>query len=349
MLVCFDRPVQYEAELVHLQEVTGARIVQRTAVFGQVRLFAERRVVVVGRPALDRSPDRRRAARHAAPVRARTSTRPSPTACSTSPCTGCRRRASAPRSSSTSRTSSGRRWTWRRSSTPRTLSITNRQHFPALFASLQQHDLATLVTADGSVMYLGVGLRSSAEAERAVDSDRGMRHRSAQRFSYDHPSTTIAVVSDNGPVTIFRQGRAIGLAGELTFAGARIGPPRPAPDGSDHRRLRVEPEAQAAGDLEAPDRRAGCAATPCATSRHARSSGVGRRTPLIPAASLTRSTTRRPSRAAVTIRSRRRMRSSTVERLGPRALLPDVVDRRRRACPRRRRSSPSPSPTAIWA
>ena len=92
------------------------------------------------------------------------------------------------------------------------LSIKNRQHYPALFASLQQHDLATLVTADGSIEYLGVGLRSSAEAERNVDSHRGMRHRSAQRFSYDHPSTTIAVVSDNGPVTIFRNGRAIGLS-----------------------------------------------------------------------------------------------------------------------------------------
>ena len=45
VLVCFDRPVQYEAELVQLQEATGARIVQRTAVFGQVRLFTERRVV----------------------------------------------------------------------------------------------------------------------------------------------------------------------------------------------------------------------------------------------------------------------------------------------------------------
>ena len=91
------------------------------------------------------------------------------------------------------------------------LSVKDRQHYPALFASLQQHDLATLVTADGDVVYLGVGLRSSVEAERNVDSDRGMRHRSAQRFSYDHPSTTIAVVSDSGPVTIFRNGRAIGL------------------------------------------------------------------------------------------------------------------------------------------
>jgi hypothetical protein len=92
------------------------------------------------------------------------------------------------------------------------LSLRNRQHYPALFASLQQHDLATLVTADGSVEYLGVGLRSSEEAERNTDLEqRGMRHRSAQRFSYDHPSTTIAVVSDNGPVTIFRGGREIAL------------------------------------------------------------------------------------------------------------------------------------------
>ena len=112
-------PVQYEAELVHLQEVTGARIVQRTAVFGQVRLFAERRVDLVGRPELDRPPDRRGAADGAAPVRARPRPGRRPRACSTSPCTGCRRRASAPRSSSTSRASSGRRWTWRRSSTPR--------------------------------------------------------------------------------------------------------------------------------------------------------------------------------------------------------------------------------------
>src|SRR5215203_5694109 len=40
-LVCFERSVQYEADLVELQQVTGARIVQRTAVFGQVRLFTE--------------------------------------------------------------------------------------------------------------------------------------------------------------------------------------------------------------------------------------------------------------------------------------------------------------------
>ena len=211
MLVCFDRPVQYEAELVPLQEVTGARIVQRTVVFGQVRLFAERRVISWdGQSWSDRptasalldalcqsAPDLDRAVAHGllelavhwlSPARV---------------------------GATIVVHEQGFVWDSMDVATkfraPK-LSIQNRRHFPALFASLQQHDLATLVTAEGSVEYLGVGLRSSTDAERNVDSDRGMRHRSAQRFSYDHPSTTIAVVSENGPVTIFRNGLAINLS-----------------------------------------------------------------------------------------------------------------------------------------
>jgi hypothetical protein len=209
-LVCFDRPVQYEAELVQLQQATGARIVQRTAMFGQVRLFTDRRVVAwdgqtwTDRPTaaalvdalLESAPDLDPAVAHGlldlavhwlSPARV---------------------------GATIVVHELGFQWASMDVATkfhaPK-LSIKNRQHYPALFASLQQHDLATLVTAEGSVEYLGVGLRSSEEAERAVDSDRGMRHRSAQRFSYDHPSTTIAVVSENGPVTIFRNGRAVGL------------------------------------------------------------------------------------------------------------------------------------------
>jgi hypothetical protein len=211
LLVCFDRPVQYEAELVQLQQASRARIVQRTAVFGQVRLFTERRVVSwdgqawTDRPtavalldgldgvAPDLDPDVARgllelAVHWLSPARI---------------------------GATIVVHADNFEWASMDVSTkfraPR-LSLRNRQHYPALFASLQQHDLATLVTADGSIEYLGVGLRSSAEAERNVDSDGGMRHRSAQRFSYDHPSTTIAVVSDSGPVTVFRAGRAIGLA-----------------------------------------------------------------------------------------------------------------------------------------
>lgn len=210
-LVCFDRSIQYEADLVRLQEATGARIVQRTAVFGQVRLYGERRVIAWNGQAWTHrttaagllptlrecAPDLDAAVAHGlldlavhwlSPARI---------------------------GATVVVHEEGFDWDSMDVATkfraPQ-LWITNRQHYPALFAAFQQHDLATLVTSDGNVRYLGVGLRASAEAERDVDNSRGMRHRSAQRFSYDHPSTTIAVVSENGPVTIFRDGAAVVLA-----------------------------------------------------------------------------------------------------------------------------------------
>ena len=39
-----------------------------------------------------------------------------------------------------------------------------------------------------------------------MTTDRGMRHRSAQRYSHDHPTATIVVVSEDGPVSVFRGG-----------------------------------------------------------------------------------------------------------------------------------------------
>ena len=210
LLACFDRPVQYEAELVHLQEVTSARIVQRTLMFGQVRLFAEGRVVSWDGQSWN---DRPTAAALVPTLRT--------CAPDLDPDVAHGLLDLAVHWLSPARIGAtivvheqGFQWASMDVATKfhaPPLSIKNRQHFPALFASLQQHDLATLVTADGTVEYLGVGLRSSTEAERYVDSNRGMRHRSAQRFSYDHPSTTIAVVSDNGPVTIFRGGDALSL------------------------------------------------------------------------------------------------------------------------------------------
>lgn len=220
-LACFDRPVQYEAELVVLQQVSGARIVQRSPLRGQVRLFTDGRVVAWdGRSWTDRAtaaallPSLLRAVPNCDPDVARGLLEL--TVHWLSP---------ARVGASIVAHESSFDWSSMDASTkfraPR-LSLKNRQHYPALFASLQQHDLATLVTAEGGVEFLGVGLRSSDEAERNTDrEDRGMRHRSAQRFSYDHPSTTIAVVSENGPVTIFRNGRAILL--EPTIVGSPTG------------------------------------------------------------------------------------------------------------------------------
>ena len=67
------------------------------------------------------------------------------------------------------------------------LQLTNRRHFWAIYAALASHDLATIVAPDGRVLKIGVGLRTSPEAYASIPADRGMRHRSAQRFSYDHP------------------------------------------------------------------------------------------------------------------------------------------------------------------
>ena len=213
-LACFDRSVQYEADLVALQQMTGARIVQRSAVFGQVRLFTEQRVVSWdGQGWIDR------------PTAAALLQRLLECSPDIDPDVARGLLDLSVHWLSPSRVGativvheSNFEWASMDVSTkfraPQ-LSLKNRQHYPALFASLQQHDLATLVTADGGVQYLGVGLRSSEEAERNTDREhRGMRHRSAQRFSYDHPSTTIAVVSENGPVTIFRGGRAVGLTAD---------------------------------------------------------------------------------------------------------------------------------------
>jgi hypothetical protein len=210
VLACFDRPVQFEAELVALQESTGARIVQRTAVLGQVRLFTDQRVISWSGQDWTVRPT---AAALLSALRA--------CAPDLDPAVGQGLLDLTVHWLSPARVGATivvheEAFEWgsmdvsTKSRAPR-LSLTNRQHYPALFASLLQHDLATLVGADGSVAYLGVGLRSSEEAERNVDTNRGMRHRSAQRYSYDHPSTTIAVVSEDGPVTIFRNGRAIGL------------------------------------------------------------------------------------------------------------------------------------------
>lgn len=91
------------------------------------------------------------------------------------------------------------------------LSVLERHHYPPLFAVLAQTDLATLVDINGAVGSLGVGLRSSVESERAVQMSTGMRHRSAARYTWDHHHTVAFVVSEDGPVTLFRRGLPIAV------------------------------------------------------------------------------------------------------------------------------------------
>lgn len=91
------------------------------------------------------------------------------------------------------------------------LSVAKRHHYPAIFAALAQTDLATLISAEGWLTALGVGLHSSIESEAAVTMAHGMRHRSAGRYTWDHGHTVAFVVSEDGPVTLFRHGAPIAV------------------------------------------------------------------------------------------------------------------------------------------
>ena len=210
-LACFERTMIFEIDLVHLQEITGAAVVQRTPVLDVVRLFVDGCVIswdgrnwhsrptaralhdqlVAGSDELGgRLADIAELAIHwLAPSRVGATiiigdgaldfdALDVSTAAHTPP-----------------------------------LSVSNRRHFAALVAVLRQHDLAVIAGADGIIRKVAVGLRWSAAAEAAVDNVRGMRHRSAQRYSYDQPDVTVVVVSEDGPVTIYRGGDVIATTG----------------------------------------------------------------------------------------------------------------------------------------
>ena len=77
--------------------------------------------------------------------------------------------------------------------------------------------------ADGVLRELGVRLVPSAAAEAEVDGYRGMRHTSARRYSYDDPTATVIVVSEDGPVSVLRAGQGARLVDARLTAQASAG------------------------------------------------------------------------------------------------------------------------------
>ena len=76
--------------------------------------------------------------------------------------------------------------------------------------ALAQIDGAAVIDHDGVLRELGVRLVPSAEAESVVEGFRGMRHTSGRRYSFDDPTATVIVVSEDGPVTVLRNGELLG-------------------------------------------------------------------------------------------------------------------------------------------
>jgi len=206
-VACFDRALQYEADLVRLQEATGVTVIQRTPVLGVTRLFQEGSVL---------SWDGRS-----------WTARPTAASLLTAVChhaprfpeevvSGVLELAlhwlSPARAGATLLVTEGldkASFDTTGAHKSPALTLANRRHFPPVMSVLVQRDLATVVGPDGAVRAIGVALRASSAADAETSHPRGMRHRSAQRWSFDHPEALVVVVSEDGPVTVFCAGEVI--------------------------------------------------------------------------------------------------------------------------------------------
>ncbi len=79
---------------------------------------------------------------------------------------------------------------------------------------LSQLDGAVLVDRAGIVRELGVRIVPSAQSESGVAPVGGTRHTTGRRYSADDPHSVVIVVSEAGPVTVFRAGEVVGRSVE---------------------------------------------------------------------------------------------------------------------------------------
>jgi len=98
------------------------------------------------------------------------------------------------------------------------LSVLNPSDEPLLLHQARFRDGALLIGRDGRLLAVNVILRPTRASEQAVPATKGTRHTSAARHTYDCPDTLAFVVSTDGPVTVFSDGRRIA---ELKVAGYR--------------------------------------------------------------------------------------------------------------------------------
>jgi hypothetical protein len=94
--------------------------------------------------------------------------------------------------------------------TPPPLDITRPFDLAPLRHALSQIDGAAVFDARGILRELGVRLVPTPEAVSTVEGFRGMRHTSARRYSFDDPTATVIVISEDGPVTVLRNGDLLG-------------------------------------------------------------------------------------------------------------------------------------------
>ncbi len=81
---------------------------------------------------------------------------------------------------------------------------------PAAIANaLAQTDGAALFDDDGTMVAMGVLLVPSDAAKAQIDLLSGTRHTSAMRYSFDDLDAVVIVVSEDGPVSVMNAGRSL--------------------------------------------------------------------------------------------------------------------------------------------
>ena len=98
--------------------------------------------------------------------------------------------------------------------TPPRLRIRQATHLAPLRHALAQVDGAAIFDVHGVLRRLGVRLVPSTDAEETVEAFRGTRHTSGRRYSYDDPMSTVIAVSEDGPVSVLRDGAVLGRSPE---------------------------------------------------------------------------------------------------------------------------------------
>src|SRR6266542_1188441 len=101
------------------------------------------------------------------------------------------------------------------------LSALDENEEPLWLHQVRYRDGALLVARDGRLLAANVILRSSKTSEQAVAPTGGTRHTSAARHTFDCPDVLAFVVSTDGPVTVFSDGKRIA---ELKVANPRVPP-----------------------------------------------------------------------------------------------------------------------------
>jgi sensor domain DACNK-containing protein len=94
--------------------------------------------------------------------------------------------------------------------TPPPLRIRWAAHLAPLRHALAQIDGAAIFDTLGVLRQLGVRLVPSRAAEATVEAFGGTRHTSGRRYSHDDPLATVIAVSEDGPVSVLRNGEVLG-------------------------------------------------------------------------------------------------------------------------------------------